>query len=112
MNGKSPPSTLGKTGKKLWKDLLEGWDIQREQFVLLQALCESQDRISELTEMLKREGLVVEDRFGQKRPHPATLILKGENGSFARLFKLLALESPSGFEQGPGRPAGFTPELK
>jgi P27 family predicted phage terminase small subunit len=113
LNGKSPPpKTLKASGKRLWKDLLSGWDIQLEQFVLLQALCESQDRISELSETLRREGRVVADRFGQLRPHPATLILKGENGSFARLFKLLALEPPSGLGDGPGRPAGFMPELK
>ena len=91
----------------MWRDALSGWDIQREQLVLLQSLCECQDRIAELSETLRREGQVTTDRFGQMRPHPASVCLKSENGNFSRLFRLLALEPPHGAGNGAGRPTGW-----
>jgi phage terminase small subunit len=105
-----PPKSLKEAGRRLWRDSLSGWDVQPEQFSLLKNLCESQDRIAELTETLRSEGQVVADRFGQLHPHPAAVTLKGESGTFARLYRLLALEPPGGPQQGPGRPEGFQPE--
>jgi phage terminase small subunit len=105
-----PPKSLKAAGQRLWADCLSGWDVQPEQFSLLKNLCESQDRIAELTETLRREGQSVSDRFGQLHPHPAAVTLKGESGTFARLYRLLALEPPGGPQQGAGRPEGFQPE--
>jgi hypothetical protein len=107
LDGKTPPKTLKASGKRLWKDALSGWDIQAEQFTLLLNLCECADRMAELTATLRREGQVVTDRFGQARPHPASLVLKAENGNFSRLYRLLALEPPHGAGNGPGRPVGW-----
>jgi len=52
----NPPTSLRKQGKKLWEDIVNGWEIQPEQAVLLQDLCESQDRIAELTKILREQG--------------------------------------------------------
>jgi len=41
---------------------------------------------------------------------PAGLLLKGEVGTFTRLYKALALEAPSNPDCGPGRPAGWSSE--
>jgi hypothetical protein len=109
---KEAPKTLKAKGKQLWRDVLAGWDVQAEQLVLLQDLCECQDRISELSGILRKEGQLSLDRFGISRPHPATLILKGEVGNFTRLYKALALETPGGSDLRPGRPDGFSPEEK
>jgi hypothetical protein len=38
------------------------------------------------------------------------LLLKGEVGTFTRLYKALALEAPSNPDCGPGRPAGWSSE--
>lgn len=69
-----PPKSLKEAGRRLWRDSLSGWDVQPEQFSLLKNLCESQDRIAELTETLRSEGQVVADRFGQLHPHPAAIV--------------------------------------
>jgi hypothetical protein len=109
LDGKSPPKTLKAAGKRPWKDCLEGWGIQPEQYTLLLNLCECADRIAELTQTLRHEGQTTVDRFGQLRVHPASLCLKAENGNFSRLYRLLALEPPDGAGDAPGRPTGFSP---
>jgi len=106
----NPPRSLKRQGKKLWEDILNGWEIAPEQAVLLQDLCESQDRISELTTILREEGQVIKDRFGVAKPHPAAIILKGEVGSFTRLYKTLSLEVPNNPDSHPGRPDGWQPQ--
>lgn len=107
MAGKTPPKTLKAAGKRLWKDCLEGWGIAPEQFTLLRDLCECEDRIADLSAVLRREGQTTTDRFGQSRVHPASLALKAENGNFSRLYRLLALEPPAGPGDSPGRPVGW-----
>ena len=105
-----PPKTLKKTGKQLWGDVINGWEVQPEQLVLLQDLCECQDRISELSQMLRKEGQIIRDRFSIQKPHPAAIVLKGEIGNFTRLYKALALEVPGGSDSRPGRPDGWQPK--
>jgi hypothetical protein len=104
-----PPEGLKEAGRRLWADSLSGWDIQPEQFSVLENLCRSQDRIVELQELLAREGMTTTDRFGQIVAHPATMTLRGESGVFARLYRLLQLEPPQGPQQGVGRPPGYQP---
>lgn len=105
-----PPATLKAKGKQLWRDVLGGWDVQPEQLVVLQNLCECQDRISELSRVLRKEKQIILDRFGIQKAHPAAIVLKGEVGNFTRLYKALALEVPGGSESRPGRPDGWVPE--
>ena len=104
------PKSLKITGKQLWSDVLGGWEVQPEQLVVLQDLCESQDRLSELSALLRKEGQIIRDRFGIQKPHPAAIVLKGEVGNFTRLYKALALETPGGSDSRPGRPDGWQPE--
>jgi len=106
----NPPKTLKKLGKQLWEDVVNGWEVQPEHAILLQDLCECQDRIGELSRILREEGQIMQDRFGVAKPHPAALILKGEVGNFTRLYKALALEVPGGSDVRPGRPDEWQPE--
>ena len=78
---------------------------------MLQALCETRDRMAELSATLIDEGQLQKDRFGIKHIHPASVALKGEIGNYARLFRSLMLEAPSGSgQERPGRPENFFPE--
>jgi hypothetical protein len=104
-----PPEGLKEAGRRLWRDSLAGWDIQPEQFSLLENLCKSQDRIVALEQELERDGQTCKDRFGQLVEHPSARTLRGESGVFARLYRLLQLEPPSGETRGPGRPSGYQP---
>ena len=99
-----PPKSLKKSGKQLWEDLNSGWEIVPEQLVILQDLCETQDRLSQLATILREEGQLVRDRYGHPKPHPASVMLKAEIANFSHLWRMLQLEAPSGVDVRPGRP--------
>ena len=105
-----PPNSLKRQGKRLWEDLVSGWEIQPEQAILLQDLCECQDRLSELSAILREEGQIVKDRYSHPKAHPASAMLKAEVGNFTRLWAALGLEVPGGSDVRPGRPDGWQPE--
>ena len=104
-----PPKGLKAGGKELWKSVLSGWDVAKEQFQLLENVCRSQDRIDRLSRIVEREGPVVKGRFGVSVAHPAALLLRSEVANFSQLYRLLQLEAPSGSPR-PGRPDGWQPE--
>ena len=107
-NGKVPQLKAG--GKRLWKSVLSGWDVPEEQHQLLENVCRSQDRIDLLSRILEAEGPVQKNRFGVSVAHPAALLLRSEVANFSQLYRLLQLAAPSGDDDGPGRPAGWTSE--
>jgi hypothetical protein len=105
------PQNLAQAGRQCWKEITGHWEISRGQWSMLEALCQTRDRIAELSTTLSDEGQLQKDRFGIKRIHPASAALKGEIGNYARLFRSLMLEAPSGSgQEPPGRPENFFPE--
>jgi hypothetical protein len=109
--GQKPPKGLQKSGKKLWFQVISGWEIVEEQHQLLENCCRSQDRIDKLQATLEEEGLTVRDRFGKPIPHPAASLLSAEIRNFGTLYRLLCLSAPSGEEPlGRGRQIGWSLE--
>lgn len=54
--------------------------------------------------ILRREGIVIRDRFGQKKQHPATLVERDAKMALVRNLKALNLDlEPLNL---PGRPHG------
>jgi hypothetical protein len=104
----TPPKTLKASGKRLWNNVVDGWEIAPEQAVLLENACRSQDRIDRLSRIIDKEGPVTKNRFGVLVPHPAAVLLRGEVANFSQLYRLLQLQAPSGEDNGPGRP--WSPE--
>jgi len=70
---------------------------------LLQAACESWDRMQQARELLERDGLVIAGRGGGMRPHPAVAIERDCKIGFARLIRELDLDvdPPSGLRSAP-----------
>ncbi len=105
------PKTLKAGGKRLWRDVVDGWDVAPEQYCLLENSCKSQDRIDLLSAIVEKEGPVQLNRFGMAVAHPAALLLRGEVANFSQLYRLLQLDAPSGGGgAGPGRPTGWVSE--
>ena len=90
--------------------MLSGWNPPEELWGLLENLARSQDRIDKLTRIVDREGPVTKNRWGVPVAHPAALLLRSEFATFAQLYRLLQLESPSGNDVRAGRPDGWVPE--
>lgn len=63
--------------------------------VLLRSACEAFDRLQEAKGILRREGVVVKDRFGQQRLHPATVIEREARAGMLASFKAMGLDFAS-----------------
>jgi Phage terminase, small subunit len=73
---------------------------------LLVAAGESHDRMTQARDLLAAEGLIVQDRHGQPRPHPAVAIERDAVIRFARLLRELALEDEISADSRPPRLPG------
>jgi P27 family predicted phage terminase small subunit len=99
------PKHLSTAAKKLYREISDEIDVSdTAASLLLQTLCEQFDRMNEARGILAKDGVVIDDRFGQKRAHPACAIEKDAIAALTRCWRLL------GFDQVPpgaiGRPAG------
>jgi hypothetical protein len=69
--GLSPPATLGKAGKVLWRKIQSEYGIgDAGGLVLLNLACEAADRAASLKAVILRDGEVISGRSGL-RAHPA-----------------------------------------
>ncbi len=64
-------------------------------------------KIRECDKILKKEGNILSDKFGQKIVHPATRLQTSARAQMLTALKALDLEIAGQEKQGPGRP-GFT----
>ena len=101
----SPPNTLSVEAKLIWCDLQSEYNItDAAGLVILQAVCESYDRMRQAFNTLKAEGLTTEDRYGQAKVHPAALIERDARAAMLSALKQLNLDIEP--LKAMGRPPG------
>lgn len=84
-----------KEGKKLKKSILSEFDISdRGGLEILDRAIESFRRMREAEEIIDKEGLTVENRFGEKKEHPALNTERKARGQFLLAIKQLNLDVP------------------
>lgn len=86
------PKHLSAAAKRLWQQLKTEYvldDVAAE--VLLESLCESFDRIKAAREQIARDGMVILDRFGAPRAHPAVNIEHAARMQLVRAIRALRL---------------------
>src|ERR1035438_6070419 len=98
------PKHLTAAGKKLFREISDEIDVSdRAASLLLMTLCEQFDRMNKARAIIAKDGVIIDDRFGQKRAHPACAIERDATAAMMRAWRLL------GFDQAPpgaiGRPA-------
>jgi P27 family predicted phage terminase small subunit len=87
-----PPAHLSATGRALWKRLHDDYALDDAAgLVLLQSACEAHDRLQEARLILKKSGAVVNDRWGQPKPHPACGIERDARNQLHGALRLLKL---------------------
>lgn len=100
MTENKPPAGLKRSGRALWRAVLDEFDLdEHEQQVLLQA-CRTTDLLDQLQAVLDCDGPMAESSQGQ-RVHPAAVELRQQRIALARLFA--ALDLPHGEEEASGR---------
>ena len=81
------------TAAQTWHDAITAeWSLDPPAMLILNAAMESYDRMKEAQAVVNAEGLLTTDRFGQQRPHPATLIERDSRQAMERALKSLNLD--------------------
>lgn len=103
-----PPGSISKQSQKLWTELYSNYDNWDEASVrLLNELCKINDIIMDCEKKIKKEGLLLEDRFNQKVAHPLLRVLKENRTQFLRFSKELGLLDNAEEKNRPGRPGMY-----
>jgi hypothetical protein len=93
MTVKKAPPGLQHPGRRFWKqvtgerDFTEGHDLAR---LFMAARC--LDEIADDETTVQAEGRYVEDRFGQKKEHPAAAAIRANKMVFIKIIRELALD--------------------
>jgi P27 family predicted phage terminase small subunit len=100
------PRGLSAEAKKRWRRLVSEYAIEDPAgLLLLQTALEAMDRMRDAQRTIEAEGAVVLDRFGQKKPHPATVVERDSRSGMMAALKALNLDLEP-LNDRPGRPAG------
>jgi phage terminase small subunit len=100
-----PPVGYTPEARKLWRQVLAGWDLDPPALTILDTACRGLMRVREAQALLERDGIVVKDRFGQEKPHPAVAIERDAKLTLLRNLKALNLDLEP-LHDRPGRPPG------
>ena len=82
---------LSPESQKLWQRISKKYEIAGQEPVI-QVMCETLDRLREAQLAILLDGLVITDRFGEKRPHPAIPIEEKARLAFLKYWRSLALD--------------------
>jgi len=87
---------LSKEAETLYKTVAETWGIEDEPGkVTLLTACQALDRLREAQDAIRQDGLLLTDRFAQKKLHPATVIEKDSRAHLLQALKALNLDLDS-----------------
>jgi len=86
------PKHLEPPTRRWFRSVVDSYSLAPHHIRLLTLAAESWDRGQQAREILSREGLTYNDRFGQPASRPAVAIERDSRISFARLLRELNLE--------------------
>ncbi len=99
------PKGLSAESKRWWKKLLSEYEISDSGGrLLLEEMLRALDRLRGAQGILQAEGVVIEDRFGQKKTHPAVLVERDSRSQFLTALRNLNLDLEP--LKAIGRPGG------
>ena len=88
----SAPRHLSAEARRLWSKLSADFVIDDQAGkLILQSALEAYDRVKEARGILKREGSVTKDRWGQSKQHPASLVEASARAQMHAALRLLRL---------------------
>jgi len=87
-----PPASLSKDSKKIYMAIVTEYSMTDQAgLAILNAALEAKDRAKEAESIVKRDGIVIYDRFNIPKAHPATIILRDSRAAMINGFKALNL---------------------
>ena len=97
------PGHLSMEARGWWDRITSEWEMEESSLMILQSALESFDRMREAQKIIRDEGIIVQDRFGQARKNPACDVERDAKGSMLRALKSLNLDLEP-LNDSPGRP--------
>jgi len=98
-----PRGKLSQEARRWWRHFVSAWEFDEAGLLILASALEAFDRMRQAQKILTDEGLVIQDRFGQKKCHPAALIERDARAGMLRALKQLNLDLEP-LQEGVGRP--------
>src|SRR5262245_61228982 len=87
-----PPVGLSDEAKKIRKKIIVEYEVDDTAgFLLLDSALEAFDDMRKAQKILDVDGIVIKDKFGQQKQHPATLVLRDSRNLMLRCLKQLNL---------------------
>ena len=100
-----PPDGLSARAGALWGEIVAEYELDTCGLLLLDNALSAFDRMRQAQARLKKDGLVIKDRFQQLRPHPMLKAEHDAKGAMLANIRALGLDLAP-LQDGPGRPAG------
>lgn len=86
------PAHLAAETRKWVDGILAEFSLESHHFKILVKAAEAHDRGEEARKILKTDGIVIVDRFGTKKAHPAVAIERDARVAFMRAVRELGLD--------------------
>jgi len=104
---KSPevPAHISKEAGAWWDRIVSEWDLDDSGLLILTAAAEAWDRMRDAQSLITEHGILIDDRFGQKKVNPAVLVERDSRSAMIAAIKALNLDLEP-LRDGPGRPSG------
>jgi len=83
---------LSASSKRWYREVVADYDLQSHHLRLLQVAAEAWDRLQQARAVIKKDGIVVADRYGSPKNHPALSTERDSRIAFVRAVRELDLE--------------------
>ncbi len=90
----SVPRGLSRRAGRLYRAVLAEYDLSDAELEVLRCAAVALDRADQAAAVVKAEGLVVLDRYGSPKAHPAADLEARSRALFARLIAQLGVKVP------------------
>ena len=91
-NPTAPPKHLSTESKKLWRSVLNDYELERRHEAILLTALEALDRMRQAQAQLSEDGLTTVDRYGGVKSHPCVVIERDSRNAFLRAMRELGLD--------------------
>ena len=95
------PAHLSADAAGWWNQIVSSFELEPHHLRLLQLASEAWDEAQAARAVVAEEGVMVEDRFGQARAHPAHKVLQDASIRFSRFLRELGLDAATEPSRGP-----------
>ena len=108
MSKPKPPAGTGRAGAKLWRSVLDEYELEEHELLLLREAVRTVDTLDLLERRVQEDGPLLGSSQGE-RAHPALVEARQQRITLARLqaaLRLPAGEEESGDQRRPQRRMG------